>query len=133
MPIELVNAENLPAPQGFSHASIAPAGRIVHLAGQIGSDRDGVLLEGLTAQTAQAIANMVEALAATGAGPEDLAKTTMYVVGYSESMQGELFAGIGAAAQQTPLPQVPITLIGVQSLFLDAALIEVEAVAVLPS
>lgn len=46
-------------------------------------------------------------------------------------MQGDLFSGMGAAAQRNPLPQVPITLVGVGSLFLDAALIEIEGVAVL--
>ena len=47
-------------------------------------------------------------------------------------MQGELFEGIVAAAKETPLPLVPITLIGVESLFLDDALVEVEAIALLP-
>ena len=65
------------------------------------------------------------------ATPENLVKTTMYVVGYRESMQDELFAGIINAAAKNSLPLVPITLVGVQSLFLDAALIEIEGVAVL--
>lgn len=131
MTIELRNSDVLPAPQGFSHASIAPAGRIVHLAGQIGTDRDGVVADGLTAQTTHALANMVDALRAADAGPDNLAKVTMYVVGWTEAMQGELFAGIVAAGEQTRLPLVPITLVGVQSLFLDDAVIEIEAVAVL--
>ncbi len=133
MTIELRNAAELSPPQGFSHASIAPAGRLVHLAGQIGTDADGVLAEGLAAQTAQALANLVKALAAADASPDDLAKTTIYVVGWNESMQAELFEGIVSAAGETPLPQVPITLVGVHSLFLDDALVEIEAVAVLPT
>lgn len=48
----------------------------------------------------------------------------------SESMQAELFAGTVAAATETPLPHVPTTVIGVQSLFMNAALVEIEAVAV---
>ena len=131
MPIELRNSDRLSPPQGFAHASIAPAGRIVHLAGQLGTDADGNFADGLAAQTAQALANMVDALAAADATPDDLAKTMIYVVGWTEAMQPALFEGIVAAAAKTPLPQVPITLIGVQSLFLDAALIEVEATAVL--
>lgn len=131
MTIELRNSDRLAAPQGFSHASIAPAGRIVHLAGQIGTDAAGVFADGLAAQTDQALANLVDALAAADATPEDLAKTTIYVVGWRESMQPELFEGIISAAARTPLPQVPITLVGVESLFLDAALVEIEGVAVL--
>jgi enamine deaminase RidA (YjgF/YER057c/UK114 family) len=131
MAIELRNSDRLPEPQGYSHASIALQGRLVHLAGQIGTDADGTLLDGLTAQTERALSNLVAALAGAGAGVDDLAKITLYVVGWRESMQADLFAGIGAAAAVNPMPLVPITLVGVQSLFLDAALIEIEAVAVL--
>ncbi len=133
MAIELRNSDRLPPPRGFSHASIAPPGRIVHLAGQIGTDAEGTLADGLAAQTERALSNLVDALAAADATPDDLVKTTMYVVGWREAMQEELFAGIITAAQTNPLPQVPITLVGVQSLFLDAALIEIEGVAVLDS
>ncbi len=133
MAIELRNSDRLSKPQGFSHASVAPPGRIVHLAGQIGTDAEGNLAEGLTAQTDQALANFVDALNGASCGPDDLAKMTIYIVGWTEALQSELFAGIGAAAKRTRLPLVPITLIGVQSLFLDAALVEVEGVAVLPA
>ncbi len=130
MTIEFRNSDRLVPPVGYSHASIAPPGRIVHLAGQIGMDADGNIAEGLAAQTEQALRNLVDALAAADATPGDLVKITLLVVGWLESMQGELFAGMGAAAQDHPLPAVPITLVGVESLFLDAALIEIEGVAV---
>lgn len=133
MTIELRNAPQLSAPQGFSHASIAPAGSIIHFAGQIGSDASGALADGLVAQIDQAMANLVEAMTASGAGPEHLAKLTVYVVGWNESMQADLGAGLVAAGKRTRLPLVPITLVGVQALFLDAALVEIEGVAVVPS
>lgn len=130
MTIELRNADALPEPAGFSHLSIGPSGgRVVHLAGQIGSDEAGALADGLAAQTSQALDNLVAALSGADAGPEDLAKITIYIVGWTEARQPELFAGIGGAS--TRLPLIPITLIGVQSLFLDAALVEIEGVAVL--
>ena len=129
MTIELRNAASLPAPAGFSHISIGPAGRIVHLSGQIGSDNTGALADGLAAQTTQAMDNLIAALTAADAGPTDLAKITIYIVDWTEAKQPELFAGLAGAA--TRLPLVPITLIGVQSLFLDAALVEIEGVAVL--
>ena len=132
MTIELRNADALAPPAGFSHASTAPAGRIVHLAGQIGTDAEGNLPDGLAAQTEQALLNLVTALTgASDASVDDLAKVTIYVVGWRESMQPELFEGIGKAASVNRLPLVPITLIGVHSLFLDAALIEIEATAVI--
>ena len=133
MIVELRNSDRLPTPRGFSHASIAGPGRVVHLAGVIGTDIDGNFAEGLANQTQLALANLLHALAAAGGTAEHLVKTTMYVVGWKESMQPELFAGIIAAAQEAPLPQVPTTLVGIQSLFLDAALIEIDGVAVLPA
>ena len=130
MTIELRNSDRLPAPAGFSHASIASPGRIVHFAGQIGIDADGNHPEGLAAQTEQTLRNLVDTIEGVGVSVGDLAKLTMYVVGWRESMQRDLFEGIGAAAESTALPLVPITLVGVQSLFLDDSLIEIEAVDV---
>ena len=131
MSIEIRNSDRLPAPQGFSHASIASPGRVVHLSGQIGTDADGNHPDGLAAQTDQAMRNIIDALVGVGGSTEDLAKLTIYVVGWTAAMQGELFTGLGAAAQVNPIAQVPITLVGVQSLFLDESLVEIEAVAVL--
>lgn len=131
MSIEIRNSDRLPAPQGFSHASIASPGRVVHLSGQIGTDANGNHPDGLAAQTDQAMRNIIDALIGVGGSTEDLAKLTIYVVGWTAAMQGELFTGLGAAAQVNPIAQVPITLVGVQSLFLDESLIEIEAVAVL--
>ncbi len=131
MTIELRNAPSLPKPAGFSHLSIGPAGRIVHLAGQIGSDNTGALADGLAAQTSQALDNLIAALAGADADTGDLAKITIYIVDWTEAKQPELFAGLAGASSRLPL--VPITLIGVQSLFLDAALVEIEGVAVLES
>ena len=132
MSIELRNSDRLPAPQGYSHASIASPGRIVHLSGQIGTDAAGVHPEGLAAQTELAMRNVIDALLGVGGSIDDLAKLTMYVVGWNASMQRDLFTGLAAAAQVNPIALVPITLVGVQSLFLDESLIEIEAVAVLP-
>ncbi len=133
MSIELRNSDRLPAPQGFSHASIASPGRVVHLSGQIGTDAEGNHPDGLAAQTDQAMRNIIDALVGVGGSVDDLAKLTIYVVAWTAAMQGELFQGLGAAAKVNPIALVPITLVGVQSLFLDESLIEIEAVAVLPA
>lgn len=132
MSIELRNSDLLPAPFGFSHASIASPGRVVHLSGQIGTDADGNHPEGLQAQTTQAMRNIIDALVGIGGSPADLAKLTMYVVGWTAAMQGEFMTGLAKAAEINPIAQVPITLVGCQSLFLDESLIEIEGVAVLP-
>lgn len=131
MTVELRNVPGLEEPVGFSHISIAPAGRIVHLAGQPGVNADGTFPAGLAAQTERAALNFAQALEAAGATPDDLVKLTILVVGWNESMSGELFEGIIAAAALRPLPPVPATMHGVQALFQDAMLVEIEGVAVI--
>jgi len=133
MPIELRNSDLLPAPQGFSHAAIASPGRIVHLSGQIGTDAKGNHPDGLAAQTEQAMLNLMAALVGVGGSLDDLAKLTIYVVGWTAAMQGDLFKGLAKAGKVNPIGLVPITLVGCQSLFLDESLIEIEGVAVLPN
>lgn len=131
MAVELRNSDKLPPPAGYSHASIATGDRIIHLAGQIGTDVDGNHRDGLSAQTEQALLNLADALTGTSdATLDDLVKLTVYVVGWKQSMMGDLFAGLAAAGTVSPMPVVPITLVGVQSLFLDESLVEIEGVAV---
>lgn len=129
MGIELRNSELLPAPVGFSHASIGTGSRVVHLAGQIGTDAAGAHPDGLAAQTEQALRNVVATLDGIGLSVDDLAKLTVYVVGWTAAMTGDFLSGMGAAGDLN-LAAVPITLVGVQSLFLDESLIEIEGVAV---
>lgn len=134
MSIELRNSDRLPPPVGYSHAAIGPAaGRVVHLAGQIGVTADGAHPDGLAAQVTQALRNFVDALLGVGGSLDDLAKMTVYVVGWDESKQSALLEGLAAVQEEHPIPTVPITLVGVSALYFDASLVEIEGVAVLPA
>ena len=125
------NIPNVPAPQGYSHATAARGGRIIHLAGQVGTDETGAVVPGgLAGQTARAIQNIELALAAAGATRDDLVKVTFYVVGWHPGLYPELLRGTEAANAGRPNPDVALTLIGVASLFTPEILIEVDAVAV---
>jgi len=71
----------------------------------------------------------------TGAGGDvtDVARLTIYVVGWTPDMAEQLLEGT-ARAQKTdgfasPLP--PITVIGVQALWTPELLVEIEATAVI--
>jgi enamine deaminase RidA (YjgF/YER057c/UK114 family) len=132
MTVELRNVPSLPEPQGYAHVAIAPAGRIVMLAGQGGHDADGNVAGGLAEQTEQALLNLAAALDTAGASAADLVKLTILVVDWDQSMRGELVSGMAAAGRTRPVPAVPSTLVGVRSLFLDDMLVEIEGVAVLP-
>jgi enamine deaminase RidA (YjgF/YER057c/UK114 family) len=131
MTIEYLNTPGVPEPQGFTHVSIAGGDRMIHIAGQVGQDENGDIVEGgLAAQAERALLNLGRALDAAGASESDLVKITIYVVGWEPSMFEQLVAGLGAAQAQRPSPEVPVTLIGVHSLFRPDMLVEIEGVAV---
>ena len=131
MPVELRNVAGVPAPQGFSHCSIARGERIVHVAGQVGTDDDARVVEGgLAAQTERAMLNVGRVLETAGVSERDLVRLTIYVVGWEPSMFPAFGQGLLAARAARPSPDVPITLIGVASLFAPEHLVEIEAVAV---
>jgi enamine deaminase RidA (YjgF/YER057c/UK114 family) len=129
MPVELRNLSGRPEPQGFSHFSIASGDRLIHMAGQVGTDDQGEVAAGLAAQAEQALLNVGRVLEEAGASEADLVKLTVYVVDWDPSMFAELGPGLLAAREKRPSPDVPLTLIGVQSLFQPDMLVEIEGVA----
>jgi enamine deaminase RidA (YjgF/YER057c/UK114 family) len=131
MSVEYLNTPGVPEPQGFTHISIARGERIVHVAGQVGQDENGDMVSGgLAAQAERALLNLGSALEAAGTSESDLVKVTIYVAGWEPSMFEELASGLGAAQARRPGPEVPVTLVGVQSLFQPDMLVEIEGVAI---
>jgi enamine deaminase RidA (YjgF/YER057c/UK114 family) len=84
-PHEIRNPETLPPAQGFSHAVIAQAGRTVYLAGQTAQQKDGTIVGATVAEQFDvAAANVVKALAAAGAHPQDLVSIQIFVTDVTE-------------------------------------------------
>ena len=130
MPATLHNIAGTEAPFGYHHATVARGSTIIHVSGQPGVDADGVVAEGLAAQTEQAMLNVAKALEAAGATVEDIVKSTIYIVGWDPSMLDAFMTGALAARAHHPFPDAALTLIGVHSLFVPEHLVEIEAVAV---
>lgn len=129
--IEFLNPEGLfdARPIGFSHVSIAPAGRIIHVAGQTAIGSDGRFDDDdLTVQTRKALTNLGVALAASGAASGDLVALRVYVVNLQRSMFARVAPEIARFVGDVEPP--PATWIGVTSLLSSRALIEIEGVAV---
>ncbi len=130
MGLEHIAPASLPPARGYSHVVRTSGATTVYVAGQVAADSDGnpVAIGDLEGQTRQALANLREALAAAGATPADVAKTTTYIVGYTPEMRAQLLAGRGDFfGEDAPAG----TLIGVQALARPEFLIEIEATAVL--
>jgi enamine deaminase RidA (YjgF/YER057c/UK114 family) len=134
MPIQLMNPDGLPKPDVYRQVAVATGSRLVFIAGQVARDADGspVGAGDLAAQVEQAMRNLHTAVTAAGGTFADIAKLTVYVVGWSPEKMAALGEGVGRAAAELPIDPVrPITLIGVAALGEPDMLVEIEAVAVL--
>ena len=125
--IERRVAPGLAPPPAYSHVAVAE-GRLVLTAGAVPLDADGDLVGASDArtQTRQAIENLLAQLAAGGASPDDVAKTTVYVVADEPSSLGEVWEVV----RGSPLAGAASTLLGVAALGYAGQLVEIEAIAV---
>jgi enamine deaminase RidA (YjgF/YER057c/UK114 family) len=130
--IRFVNPDTLNKPPGYTHVvEVAGPARLVYIAGQLGTDRNGQLVGApgdFRAQAAQVYANLKAALAAVGADFSDVVKLNSYLADIThlpilrEARAPHLKAG--ALPASTTLSGLGFARPG--------ALLEVEAVAVLP-
>ena len=128
--IRFINPDTLAKPPSYSHVvEVTGPGRIVYVAGQLGTDRKGeVVGPDFRAQAIQVFENLKAALAAVGATFADVVKVNSYVSDMAHMpVLRDVRAGyLNAAA----LPAS--TSLQVSAFARPAALLEIEAVAVLP-
>jgi enamine deaminase RidA (YjgF/YER057c/UK114 family) len=131
MTMERINPAELVRPSGFSHAVLAPAGRLVFLAGQTGNGPDGrIVAGGIVPQFEQALANLLTALRAAGGEPADLASLTIYITdveGYQA--HGKEIGAVWRRLAGTDYPAMAG--VGVTKLWFPEALVEIQGLAVL--
>jgi enamine deaminase RidA (YjgF/YER057c/UK114 family) len=119
-----------PRPSGYANG-IAAEGITIFLGGQIGWNEHGQFAEGMAAQVAQALRNIVTVLAEAGAEPTDLVRLTWYVADM-DAYRNNL-APIGEAYRSVLGRHYPVmSVVEVRRLVEKAALVEIEATAVLP-
>jgi enamine deaminase RidA (YjgF/YER057c/UK114 family) len=125
-----VNPPSLARPVGYSHG-VKGSGELLLVAGQIGWDREGrIVSDDLVAQFDQALANVLEVVAAAGGTPQSVARLVLYVTDKREYRRHR--QPIGEAYRARMGKHYPaMTLVEVRSLLEDDARIEIEAVALL--
>jgi len=132
--LEVIQPDGWSAPRGYANGVLVPAGaRILYIAGQIAWDSEQRLVGGsdFAAQFAQALSNVARVVAAAGGVNSQLARVTIYVT----DKQAYLAAtkAVGAAWRSIIGPWYPaMTLVEVSDLLEAGALVEIEAIAVLP-
>jgi enamine deaminase RidA (YjgF/YER057c/UK114 family) len=133
MAVERINPPELGRPSGFSHAVTTSADRLVFLAGQTGLDASGRIVDGgVVAQFEQALGNLLAALSAAGARPEDLVSVTIYIVDMDDYRAHSRQLGqVWRRLAGTEYPAMAG--IGVSRLWDAEALVELQGVAALVS
>ncbi len=125
-----MNPTGVAASPAYTHAVEVSGGKTIFISGQVPLDEKGELVGrgDLREQTRKVFENLKRSLAAAGARFEDVVKTTYYVVGY----RPQHLAAIREVRSEYLSPAHPpaSTLVGVEALFLEGVLIEVEAIAV---
>jgi enamine deaminase RidA (YjgF/YER057c/UK114 family) len=126
----ILNPAGWPQPKGYANG-IKARGEMVFTGGMVGWDENGKFPGGLVAQTRQALKNIAAVLAEGGATADHIVRMTWYVVDI-EAYRAAL-SQIGAAYREIMGRHFPaMALVEVKGLVEPAALVEIEATAVIP-
>ncbi|MFG2831708.1 RidA family protein [Streptomyces sp. NPDC048434] len=128
--LERINPPHLAPPTGFSHAVRAAPGTMVFLAGQTALDGSGRIVgDGIVEQFERALTNLLDVAAASGAGPSDLAKLTVFAVDVADYRRRA--RELGAVWKRLVGGDYPaMAVIGATRLWDETALVEIEGIAV---
>ena len=131
MAIERIQPPELMSFPGLTQVAVATGSRLVFLSGQTPQEADGTLVGpgDLNTQAKKVFENLKVAIEAAGATPEDIVKTTIFIVDYRPEHLDALFGPLAEVFGENP-PAATSTLVGVQALYMPGQLIEVEAIAV---
>jgi enamine deaminase RidA (YjgF/YER057c/UK114 family) len=109
--------------------TVVEAGRTAYLAGQCPLDPTGRLAGAfLPTQTRQVVANALAALDAVGAGPEDVVRSVIYVVGDSRQPLADVWRDLTESPLAAAFTSAS-TLLGVAQLGFPGQLIEIDLTA----
>ena len=120
-------ASELFPPPAYAHVAVAH-GTLVLTAGAVPLDADGALVGpgDERTQTRQVIENLLVQLREGGAQPEQVVKTTVYVV----AAEPAPLSAVWEIVSESPLAGAPSTLLGVAALGYEGQLVEIEAIAI---
>jgi enamine deaminase RidA (YjgF/YER057c/UK114 family) len=119
------NPATVHAAPTYSHGiEVPPNARWLYISGQVGAGRDGKPLDGVEAQTRQALENIKAILASAGMSLADVVKMTSYLID-EEDIDSFRKARLAQLGEHRPAS----TLVVARRLAQPAWLVEIEAVA----
>jgi enamine deaminase RidA (YjgF/YER057c/UK114 family) len=118
-------------PAGYANG-VSAHGRVVHVAGQIGWNKDSRFeTDDFVRQVKQSLQNIVAVLACDDARPEHIVSMTWYFTSRREYLDN--LKVVGEAYRETIGRHFPaMTAIEVSALMEDRAKVEIQAVAIVP-
>jgi enamine deaminase RidA (YjgF/YER057c/UK114 family) len=118
-------------PAGYANG-VSARGRVVHVAGQIGWNKESKFeTDDFAEQVKQSLRNVVAVLACDDARPEHIVSMTWYFTSKRDYLDNP--KGVGQAYRETIGRHFPaITAIEVSALMEDRAKVEIQAVAIVP-
>ena len=128
-----INPETLPPVAGvISHGLAVPALGLVYTSGQVAWNATGELVGrgDLAAQFVKAYENIDAVLAAAGTSRDRIVKETIHVVGHDPRNADQLTALVAGCRVPGQTPPAS-TCVGVETLFAEGFLVEIEVVATL--
>jgi enamine deaminase RidA (YjgF/YER057c/UK114 family) len=127
--IRFINPDTLAKPPSYTQVvEVSGPCRTVYISGQLGTDLDNNVVRDFRAQAVQVFDNLTAALAAVGATFKDVVKVNSYLADIAHlPILREVRAGY-LNAQALPAS----TTISVSAFARPAALLEIEAIAILP-
>ncbi|MBK3576191.1 RidA family protein [Streptomyces sp. MBT65] len=131
-PVALNPAELPPLTGMISHGLAVPDLRLIYASGQVAWDEKGQLVGrgDLAAQFTKAYENIDAVLAAGGSSRGKIIKETIHLVGYDTDNSAELIALIAGCRGAGETPPAS-TCAGVETLFAEGYIVEIEVVATL--
>jgi enamine deaminase RidA (YjgF/YER057c/UK114 family) len=129
--MKILQPAGWPRPAGYANG-ISTKGRLIFTAGIIGSDATGnIPSRHFEQQFAQAMRNIMAILAEDGAGPEHIVRLTIYVTDKVQYIaRRDDITPVWKELMGSHYPA--IALVEVKGLVNSAALVEIEATAVVP-
>jgi len=124
---DIINPDPPGRPRGWNNGMLGPAGgRVLFVAGQTAPG-----VGGLTAQWAKALDQVLSVVRAAGGGPEHIGRMTIYVTDRAAYLAN--LPALGEVHRRAMGKHYPaMALVEVKALVDQAAVVEIEATAVIP-
>ncbi len=127
MSTEEIVVPGWPKPKGYANGRVG-IGEPLHVGGQIGWDTDGKVVDGIAAQFAKTLDNVLAIVRAANGGPTDVAAMTVFVTDIPAYRAAR--KELGPAWRERFGQHYPaMALVGVKELVEPGAMIEIEAIA----